>query len=452
VAPVNDAPIAVDDTYSTTETTTLTVSAPGVLTNDSDIDSPTLTAVLVSGPEGDEGLTFHANGSFEYVPHGPGTVTFTYRASDGDADSPSNVATVTINVSARVSFNVTSPVDGLICGEKTAVGDVNGDGRLDIVLTDLCGTPGAYIYPGNGSGGFGAPTFLGGKTRALALGDLNGDGLLDIATADNGSGVLFLSNGDGGFNQSVVDGLYESIQIVDVNGDGRRDLVSAALSGSTVSVLLNNGEGFTAAPAITVDNFPQALVVGDLTGDGRPDLVVESVDEVGGTITVSFGNGDGTFDTMPPFVLEGLFSVPESATPMALTDINGDGKLDLAIAAQNSAGFYLYMGNGNGTFTDTTPEDVSITAESLTFADVDNDGTLDLVGIGTDGAVSLSILPGNSEGGFDAEIQIPLGTDIYGPTGLANAIGDFNGDNRPDIVIGEEEGDFLVLLNTSVAP
>ena len=99
VTPVNDAPVAANDAYSTNEDVTLAIAAPGVLTNDTDVDSPSLTAALVSGPANGT-LALSANGSFNYAPNSNfnGTDSFTYRASDGTANS--NIATVTITVNA----------------------------------------------------------------------------------------------------------------------------------------------------------------------------------------------------------------------------------------------------------------------------------------------------------------------------------------------------------------
>src|SRR5438445_797221 len=88
INPVNDAPLAVNDSFATDEDTVLTITAPGVLGNDTDIDSPTLTAVVVTGPS-HGALTLNANGSFTYTPvanfNGPDS--FTYKANDGQADS-----------------------------------------------------------------------------------------------------------------------------------------------------------------------------------------------------------------------------------------------------------------------------------------------------------------------------------------------------------------------------
>ena len=96
---VNDAPVATDDAYSTSEDIPLVIGAPGVLSNDTDEDSVTLTALKVADPA-HGALTLNANGSFTYTPEADwsGTDTFTYKANDGTADS--NTATVTITVTA----------------------------------------------------------------------------------------------------------------------------------------------------------------------------------------------------------------------------------------------------------------------------------------------------------------------------------------------------------------
>jgi VCBS repeat-containing protein len=98
ITPVNDAPVANNDTYSVAEGGTLNQSAPGVLGNDTDSDSPTLTAVLVSGPSHASSFALNANGSFTYVHDGSETLSdsFTYRANDGSLNS--NVATVNITI------------------------------------------------------------------------------------------------------------------------------------------------------------------------------------------------------------------------------------------------------------------------------------------------------------------------------------------------------------------
>ena len=405
-------------------------------------------------------------GTFKFTITAPtdaaaGTYEFAYDlvlASTGEPIHPEGkFMTVTVTGPRPPTFDVTQP-DLNICGEKSALGDMNKDGKLDFVITDLCGaTPGIHILPGDGAGGFGAETFVGANQRALALGELNGDGKLDIAV----NGQVLLSNVDGGFNIVTVDSLLNSIVIVDVNSDGRLDLVSAASFGTTVSVLLNNGTGgFTSAPGspITVTTTDQIVEVvsGNLNGDSKPDLIVET--PVDGTLTVLLGNGDGSFTeeaTESPIALSFLLdpSSQESATPIALGDVDGDGNLDLAVAAnpfEVSNGFYLLLGDGDGTFTQKNLGELSVDVESVAFADLNGDGKLDLVGIGLD-ADTLTVLPGNGDGTFGDTVDIPTTTTMYGATGLTHAIGDLNGDGKPDLMFGEEEGDVLVFLNTTTA-
>src|SRR5439155_998046 len=97
INPVNDAPVAANDGFATDEDTALTVTAPGVLGNDTDVDSPVLTAVVVTGPSHGT-LTLDADGGFTYTPAGNfnGSDSFTYKANDGQADS--NVATVALTI------------------------------------------------------------------------------------------------------------------------------------------------------------------------------------------------------------------------------------------------------------------------------------------------------------------------------------------------------------------
>ena len=129
VNPVNDAPVAVNDSYNVNEGGTLSVPAPGVLGNDTDPDSPTLNAVLVSGPAHASSFALNANGSFTYVHDGSETTTdsFTYKANDGSLDS--NVATVTITI---------NPVNDA----PTAVNDsynVNEGGTLNVAAPGVLG-------------------------------------------------------------------------------------------------------------------------------------------------------------------------------------------------------------------------------------------------------------------------------------------------------------------------
>ena len=148
VNPVNDAPVAVSDTYSTPAGTPLTVAAPGILANDTDADGDPLTAVLVTGPA-NGALTSNPDGSFTYEPDAgfTGTDSFTYQASDGADDS--NVVSVTITV---LSGNQ-PPVAVVRDADEPLVGAVGAPLALDGSPSfDVDGTVVTYVWDfGDGS-------------------------------------------------------------------------------------------------------------------------------------------------------------------------------------------------------------------------------------------------------------------------------------------------------------
>jgi hypothetical protein len=208
-----------------------------------------------------------------------------------------------------------------------AAADFNGDGKLDLVVTNVFSTSGhpPMVRLGNGDGTFGNPLFInatGYGEGAPAIGDFNGDGKLDLALADGGSVHVFLGNGDGTFQTDVIYptsyGGFSAVA-VDVNGDGKLDIVT-----NGVSVLLGHGDGtFSSFGGVNlVDNFSASNVnIADFNGDGKLDLAVYS--SANAVIETLLGNGDGTFQNPSQFATErGLAS-------LVMGDFNGDGKLDL---------------------------------------------------------------------------------------------------------------------------
>src|SRR5437667_420699 len=193
----------------------------------------------------------------------------------------------------------------------------------------------------------------GSNPTSAAVGDFNGDGKLDLAVANAGSKnvSVLLGNGDGTFKAPVNFGAPgpQSVAVGDFNGDGKLDL---AVTNAGVSILLGHVNGTFQAPmSYGTKGAPTSVAVGDFNRDGKLDLVVANlVNNSGGagSMGVLLGNGDGTFQ---PVVNYGLGSNPDS---VAIGDFNGDGKLDLAVANSggygNPASMKLLLGNGNGTF------------------------------------------------------------------------------------------------------
>ena len=214
-----------------------------------------------------------------------------------------------------------------------AVGDFNGDGKLDIVTANLSSTVSVLLGKGGGTFQVQPPIPVGGNPEAVAVGDFNGDGKLDIVVGLRFAFAIsvLLGKGDGTFQtpQNIpVDGSVVGVAVGDFNHDGNLDIVTANAQ-STVSVLLGNGDGtFQNSQTYFVGSVPKAVAVGDFNGDNKLDIVVTNAGD--NTVSVLLGKGDGTFQVQLPIPVGG------SPTGVAVGDFNGDGKLDIVTANDGS--------------------------------------------------------------------------------------------------------------------
>jgi hypothetical protein len=212
-----------------------------------------------------------------------------------------------------------------------AVGDFNGDGRLDLATTNAdSGT--ASVLLGDGAGGFGAATSysVGSFPAAVAVGDFNGDGRPDLAVTHNfnDSMSVLLGDGAGGFGPATpypVDVQLFKPAGADFNGDGYPDQVVANRLNDSVSVLLGDGAGGFGAPTpYPAGPGPAGWAVGDFNGDGRPDLAValHGASSVGVLLNAPGGTAVSVAGGTPLTALEG--QRPVVAT---FTDPSGPGYL-----------------------------------------------------------------------------------------------------------------------------
>jgi uncharacterized protein (DUF2141 family) len=359
---------------------------------------------------------------------------------------------------------------GVDTGSLAAV-DVNGDGKLDLLVVNGCSnqmtcTSGSVgVLLGNGNGTFqNAVDYASGgaDSFSLAVADVNGDGKLDLLVSNqcsstsctNGSASVLLGNGDGTFQAATAypsAGLYATaIAVADVNGDGKLDLVVAnecnndTCTNGAVGVLLGNGDGtFQPAVAYNPGGYRAlSLAIADVNGDGKPDLLLTTLCSnsscTSGSVAVLLGNGDGTFQSAVNYNTGGLYS-----GALAVKDVNGDGKLDLVVTdecqsgSECSYGFVdILLGNGDGTFQAPTTFNVPTSGLSqLVLTDLNGDGNLDIAS-----SAGGFLLLGNGDGTFQPYQELGAG-------GQGLAIGDFNGDGKPDLAAGG----ITVLLNVDPA-
>jgi hypothetical protein len=217
---------------------------------------------------------------------------------------------------------------------SVSAGDFNKDGKLDLAVTDPLANS-VLILAGNGDGTFQSPVRyrLGEAPSSIAIGDFNGDGKLDLAVAASSSTTsnlfILFGNGDGTFQSAVnVGGPASYVAAADFNRDGKLDLAimgSPVICESTLSILLGNGNG-TFQPPITYNLgdlcSPGPLAVADFNSDGNLDLAVVQTDYV----SILLGAGDGTFGPLVDY------SVGDRPVSIAVGDLTGHGKRDLAVA------------------------------------------------------------------------------------------------------------------------
>ncbi len=288
--------------------------------------------------------------------------------------------------------------------------DLNGDGTQDILLAGADGS--LSLAFSNGDGTFQAPQSLGITTTCelsyAAIGDVNGDGIPDIvapypgdgicnATVNTGSGyyVLF-GKGSGSFAAPVFHAygteLY-SASIVDMNGDGKVDLVvddtPFYVSGNfSVDLLPGNGDGtFGDGITINANNMVSQVITGDFNGDGKQDVVLLSEGEqsdadaytTAGILLIP-GNGDGTFN-VPTQIGTGNFFLNGT-----LTDVNNDGIPDLNVALYQTIGqpktyfgLSTLLGTGGGGFSDPINQLESLSSEIVLTGNFYSDNAADLI-------------------------------------------------------------------------
>jgi hypothetical protein len=332
--------------------------------------------------------------------------------------------------------------------------DLDADGNLDLVTNTT-------LYPGDGKGGFlaGIPfqntdhqNAGATSSNSVGVGDLNGDGKLDVVTANGNWNTvsIFLNQGGRKLVQSGAS-LWSgnnptALAIADVNWDGKADLVVTNSAESDLSVFLGKGDGTFIAPTIeyAIGGSPSARpVLDDFSGDGDLDVVLADNQS---SVVLALGNGDGTFRaaSVANIVVPAGSANSGGAISIASADLNGDGIPDFVIgqsATSPGLGVGVFLTQSNGSLGKGVVYAPNNALSYVALGDLNRDGKSDIVASNWSTG-GIEILRGNGDGTFQAPAVIPLPAITNGLV-----VADFNGDGWLDVAVAGSNSVVYILLN-----
>ena len=362
-----------------------------------------------------------------------------------------------------------------------AAGDLDGDGKPDLVVPNFASTTVSVFLNASTTGGLNASSFTAQATLAtgtspvnVAIGDLDGDGKPDLAVANFGGTSVSVFH-----NTSTVTGTItfatkedfttasapRSVAIEDIDGDGKLDLAVTNSGVTSVSVLRNttipgtiDANSFSAKEDFTAGSTPSRVAFGDINGDGKPDMAVSNQT----SNTVSIFQNTSTSGTIDANTFAGKVDFTTETNPRTLqfVDVDGDGNLDLAVANRTSDTVSIFRNAGNtGTIDSNSLEaDVPFPGAGGTigvaFGDVDGDGKPDMaVGNFDDSTVSVFLNTQTSPGtislsSFATKVDFDAGTGA----GDVVVIVDFDGDGKPDVATADFSSNSLSVFHNIADP
>ncbi|HED37429.1 MAG TPA: VCBS repeat-containing protein, partial [Ignavibacteria bacterium] len=382
------------------------------------------------------------------------------------------------NAQTSITFNTKTDFATGIKPVSVSSSDLNGDGKLDLVVANEVSNS-VSVFLNTTTSGTSAPSFsiktdfsTGDSPVFVSIGDLNGDGKPDfVVVTDKGNAdnvLVFLNTTSIGastpsFSKTnvaqMVFGL-NSVSIGDLNGDGKLDL--AVIESNTLSLLLNTTtigdsiSSFSLLPDVNIGSSAQQVVIGDLNGDGKPDLTI--TDEFHNEVQILLNfttTGDSTLS------LSGRFQFTTGADPRSVSigDLNGDGKPDLAVvngsSNTNSVSVLLNTtttGASTPSFSDRTDFPTGSFSVFVSIGDLNGDNKPDLA-VANSGfnANSVSVLTNTTTAG-DSTPTFASKTDFtVGISPRSLSIGDFNGDGKLDLAVPNYGSDNIsILINTTI--
>jgi len=308
---------------------------------------------------------------------------------------------------------------------SVASGDFDGDGNVDLAVSQFMGQIGVRVLFGDGRGNFPASALaaFGSEPSVVAAADLDRDGLSDVIASDNSSGTIGVRLGRAGrtlgdLREVAVLAPVRAIAVLDANEDGHLDLAVSRLDPlDTVALLLGKGDGTFDTSVLAPGSGGTDIAVGDFDADLHADLAIAN----GATVEVFFGDGHGHFSILSTASASGPWGVLAGA-------INGDGPRDL-IALDMPGAIQTVLVHGDRTLAPLAPIPTGDPTRLFAAAgDINGDGRVD-VAFDSFSSDLMGLALGNGDGTFRLRRKYPAPIDCTGVLMV-----DLNKDGRPDVV------------------
>ncbi len=370
--------------------------------------------------------------------------------------SPNKSSITSADIATKVDFK-TDTIPSSI-----AIGDIDGDGKPDIVIVNNK-TNSISVLRNTGSAGnvsFAKKVdfVVGSIPESVAISDLDGDGKLDLAVTNSNERTVSILRNIGKSDSinfatklDFTTGSYpSSIAIADLDGDGRPDLAITNIGSNDVSILRNTSRGeiisFDVNFGCLTGKKPTSVAIGDLDGDGKLDLAVANAEFSGSVSVLRNKSSIGTFN----FDVKVDFVAGSGSQSIVIGDLDGDNKPDLAIAnnySNNVSVLRNMCSIGTINYANKLDFPTNIYPWSIAIGDINGDKKLDLATahIGANSSINTVSVLGNTSniGNVNFATMLFLGT---GSDPRSIAIGDLNGDGKPDLAVANSSSNSASVL------